>query len=154
MSEYFNKNVKNVIPERVFTIPPSAELSLSQAVDEGKGDPIVYKYHDKLFASWVERWNRATPEDILEWYKNNELEEKLELEKGILSSIFKSDKDFVDDLERWWNLHNGLAVAKRVYGPSIVTVSRRAFGFDMRETLGTAHYSKRYFELKKAILSG
>ena len=57
-----------VIPAEIFSIVPSAELSSAQDVDAGKGDPLVYPYHDYLFRAFVERWQRATPEDLLTWY--------------------------------------------------------------------------------------
>lgn len=68
-SAYINeRHGKEVIPTGIFTIVASAELSDAQNVDEGKGDPIVYWYHDFLFRSWVEKWDRATPTEILEHY--------------------------------------------------------------------------------------
>ena len=79
LGKYVNEKVfqKEMIPEGTFTIVPSAELSAQQAVDEGKGDPLNYPYHDQLFFSWVQRWNRATPEEILEWYLDGSLMQKL-----------------------------------------------------------------------------
>ena len=47
-----------MIPQASIDIPASAELSEAQNVDEGKGDPIIYPYHDRLFSYWMERWNR------------------------------------------------------------------------------------------------
>ncbi len=58
LARYINKiSEKEIIPQGSIDVTPSAELSCNQNVDEGKGDPIVYGYHDKLFSSWVERWN-------------------------------------------------------------------------------------------------
>jgi NAD+ synthase (glutamine-hydrolysing) len=153
MAEYFNQNIHNIIPEEVFTIVPSAELSATQNVDEGKGDPIIYKYHDKLFASWVEKWDRSTPEDFLEWLQegNGVVEKNLGLDFELIS-LFSTKEDIIADLERWWNLYNGLAIAKRIQSPPLISVSRRSFGFDLRESQMKAHYSRRYYELKKAIL--
>jgi NAD+ synthase (glutamine-hydrolysing) len=157
MSKYFNENIDNVIPEEAFTVMPSAELSVTQDVDQGKGDPIIYKYHDKLFASWVEKWNRATPEDILEWFMKKD--QTLFMETGIdlweIASIFKTKEDFIADMERWWNLYNGLSVVKRIYAPGIISVSRRAFGYDHRECVNVKpHYSARYYQLKEQIVKG
>ena len=39
---------------RYIKVVPSAELSTNQNVDEGKGDPIIYEYHDKLLYQWIE----------------------------------------------------------------------------------------------------
>jgi NAD+ synthase (glutamine-hydrolysing) len=142
-----------VIPPGIFTIVPSAELSAAQAVDEGKGDPLVYPYHDLLFRSWVERWDRATPEDVLQWCAAGRLEQELGYE-GRVSALFPTPAAFVADLERWWNLYQGLSVAKRLQAPPILAVSRRAFGFDHREAQLGPRYTPAYAELRRRMLDG
>jgi NAD+ synthase (glutamine-hydrolysing) len=144
---------REVIPAGIFEIVPSAELGVHHAVDEGKGDPLVYPYHDRLFFAWVQRWNRATPEEILEWYMAGTLAEELKLPDDLdLKKLFPTPAVFVGDLERWWNLYNGMGVAKRVQAPPALAVSSRAFGFDHRESLGPAVYTERYKELKGRVL--
>jgi NAD+ synthase (glutamine-hydrolysing) len=155
VGRYLNDVVygREVIPEGVFTIVPSAELGAHHAVDEGKGDPLVYPYHDRLFFAFVQRWQRATPEDILEWYVAGTLEKELALPGDIdLKVLFPTAAHFIADLERWWNLYNGIGVAKRVQAPPVLAVSSRAFGFDHREYLGPAVYTERYSALKAALL--
>jgi NAD+ synthase (glutamine-hydrolysing) len=156
LGRYLNDTVfgRPVIPEGIFTIVPSAELSESQAVDEGKGDPLIYPYHDRLFFSWVQRWNRATPEEILEWYSAGTLNAELGLDPAVTDAyrLFPDAAAFVRDLERWWNLYGGIAVAKRVQAPPVLAVSSRAFGFDHREALGRPYYSGRYRELKAKLI--
>jgi NAD+ synthase (glutamine-hydrolysing) len=141
------------IPEGIFRVVPSAELSAAQAVDEGRGDPLVYPYHDRLFRSWVERWNRATPEEILEWYLAGSLEQELGYE-GRVADLFPDGRAFVADLERWWNLYQGMGVAKRLQAPPILAVTRRAFGFDHREAQFGPVYTGRYQELRRRAVSG
>ena len=142
-----------VIPEGVFAVVPSAELSAEQAVDAGKGDPLIYPYHDRLFFAFVQRWNRATPEEILEWHLEGTLKQNLGLSDDVdLARVFPAPRDFIADLERWWNLYNGIGVAKRVQAPPVLAVSSRAFGYDHREFLGRPAYTQRYLELKKRIL--
>ena len=130
---------------------------------------MIYEYHDLLFKSWVERWDRATPEDVLQWYVDDTLDEELnwrtDLNKGSinwsktvkeflsLNDIDTAEK-FIADLERWWNCYDGLAVAKRIQAPPVLAVSRRSFGFDHRETQTPPYYSKKYYELKKQLLEG
>jgi NAD+ synthase (glutamine-hydrolysing) len=144
----------SVIPQGIFDIVPSAELGAHHAVDEGKGDPLVYPYHDRLFFAFVQRWNRATPEEILEWYAAGNLAVEVKLPQDLdLKKLFPSATDFIADLERWWNLYNGIGVAKRVQAPPVLAVSSRAFGFDHRESLGPAVYTERYRTLKKRLLS-
>lgn len=156
LGRHLNEEVfrREVIPEGAFTIVPSAELSESQAVDEGKGDPLIYPYHDRLFFSWVQRWNRATPEEILAWYAAGTLNAELSLENVDVYHLFPDAASFIRDLERWWNLYNGIAVAKRVQAPPILAVSSRAFGFDHREALGRPFYSSAYLQLRQELLAG
>ena len=150
MNEHIFK--REVVPQATIDIVPSAELSDAQNVDEGKGDPLLYPYHDYLFRAFVERWEKATPEDILDWYVKGTLEQQIGCEKGLVKKYFQTPKDFVADLERWWNLFSGLAVAKRIQAPPILAVSRRAYGFDHREAQNGAYYTRDYRKLKEALL--
>ncbi|TVL71390.1 NAD(+) synthase [Brachyspira hyodysenteriae] len=153
LANYVNKEVfkKEIIPEGTINIVPSAELSTAQAVDEGKGDPIKYDYHDYLFKFLMESWNRAILEDILEFYIEGNLEEKIGCQKGILKKYFKSGAEFVDDLERWWKQYMGMGISKRIQAPPILAVSRRSFGFGNRESQNRIYYTAKYLSLKNKI---
>lgn len=155
LGRYLNEQVYHaeVIPEGVFTLVPSAELSAEQNVDEGKGDPIVYPYHDYLFRSFMEWWNRATPEDLLGWYTSGELEAKLGCEPGLVNRLFPGPKEFIADLEKWWKLYCGMGVAKRIQAPPVLAVSRRAYGFDHREAQNSPYFTAQYQDLKERLLS-
>ncbi|HAF31820.1 MAG TPA: NAD(+) synthase [Anaerovibrio sp.] len=154
LARYLNTEVygREVIPQATIDIVPSAELSTAQNVDEGKGDPIKYPYHDYLFRSFVERWEKATPADIIRWYRDGMLEEKLGCEKGIVKKYFPTHKDFIEDLERWWKQFTGMAVAKRIQAPPIIAVSRRAYGFDHREAQNGIYYTRQYRRIKEELL--
>ena len=154
LAKFMNENIfkSEVIPRGCFTLTPSAELSPNQNVDKKKGDPLVYPYHDRLFASWVERWQRITPEEILEWRKAGRLKNEIGYE-GNLKNIFKTNRAFIADLERWWKQYCGLGVAKRIQAPPVLAVTRRAFGFDHREAQMTVWFSRRYLKLKKQLLA-
>ena len=155
LADYVNKEVfnKEIIPEGTIKIVPSAELSTSQAVDEGKGDPIKYDYHDYLFKTLMESWNRVILEDVLSWYIDGVLEEKICCRKGLVKEYFKSDADFIDDLEKWWKQYMGMAVSKRIQAPPILAISRRSFGFGNREAQNRVYYTARYLYLKNKILN-
>ena len=140
------------IRDRIFTVRPSAELSENQDITKGLGDPLIYEYHDFLFRSFIEPWNRITPEEILTWYSKNCLEEKLGTPVSI-KSIFKTHHDFITDLEKWWNLFAGFAVAKRIQAPPLLAVSRRPYGYDLRESQIAPYYTDTYIHLKNSLLS-
>ncbi len=150
LGRHLNEGVygREVIPQQVFDIVPSAELSRAQAVEQGLGDPLIYPYHDCLFRAWVERWERATPEEILAWYLADEIETQIGY-PGRIRDLFPDAARFVADLERWWHLHQGLAVAKRLQAPPVLAVSRRAFGFDLREAQLGVRDSDRYRDLRR-----
>lgn len=153
LANYLNREIfkREVIPQGTIDIIPSAELSENQDITKGQGDPLQYEYHDRLFKSFIEPWNRMTPEDLLLAYKENRLEAILNLPKPI-SHYFDSASDFIADLERWWNSFAGLAVAKRIQSPPIIVVSRRAYGGDLLESQMAPYYTEKYFELKEELL--
>ena len=155
LAKYINKNIfkKEIIPEGSINIVPSAELSNAQAVDEGKGDPIKYDYHDYLFKTLMESWNRILPEDILQMYIDGILEEKIGCEKGIIKKYFKNDLEFIEDLEKWWRQYMGMAISKRIQAPPILAISRRAFGFGNRESQNRVYYTSKYLYLKNKWLN-
>lgn len=154
LAKYLNEIIfkREVIPAGCFTLTPSAELSRRQNVDKKMGDPLYYPYHDRLFAAWVERWQRTTPEEIVAWRLAGRLEKEICYD-GNINALFKSPAAFIADLERWWDQYCGLAVAKRIQAPPVLAVHRRAFGFDHREAQIPVWLSRRYRLLKRKLLA-
>ncbi len=154
LARFLNNEVykKEVIPQEIIDLVPSAELSFDQSVDEGKGDPIIYPYHDYLFRAFMEHWNRRTPEDILLWYEQGVLEEKLGCQSGLVTTLFPTPQEFINDLEKWWKLYTGMAVAKRIQAPPVLAVSRRAYGFDHREAQNGFYFTINYQQIKERLL--
>jgi len=155
LAHFINTDIyqREVIPKETIDIVPSAELSFDQAVDQGKGDPIIYPYHDYLFKAFMEHWNRATPEDILLWYEQGTLEEKIGCQPGLVGQLFFNSTQFIADLEKWWSLYTGMAVAKRIQAPPVLAISRRAYGFDHREAQNGTYFTARYLKLREKLLS-
>jgi NAD+ synthase (glutamine-hydrolysing) len=54
LARYFahKKNIPTLA--KITGITPSAELSENQNVDEGKGDPFIFPYHDRLAYQLIE----------------------------------------------------------------------------------------------------
>lgn len=154
LGHYLNDEIfkDEVIPNEIFTIRPSAELSEEQTVGVG-GDPLVYEYHDYLFKAFMERWHKITPADILRWYKNNTLAAELGCSDKIIQDTFPDNHAFIADLERWWKLFSGFAVAKRIQAPPILSLSKRSFGYDHREAQLTPYFSREYYQLKEELLN-
>lgn len=148
---YINQcEAKEVIPASILDVIPSAELSSEQDVTQGKGDPILYPYHDKLIRSFVEF--RFDPQRILELYQLGTLEKELKIKPGLVSQYFPSHLDFIQDLERQWTLFK-INVFKRIQAPPVIAVSRRAFGFDLREAQNGVYFTRGYQKLKNQLLS-
>lgn len=150
LARYLNAEVygREVIPQGIIDIVPSAELSDAQNVDEGKGDPVRYDYHDFLFRAFVEKF--LTPEDILALYLEEKLEAEIGCSTGLVAKYFPTAQEFVADLEKWWRQYQGIAVAKRIQAPPILAVSARPFG-SFAESQNAPHFTQKYFELAKKI---
>ncbi|MGP1586437.1 MAG: NAD(+) synthase [Schwartzia sp. (in: firmicutes)] len=156
VAHFFNDVIyqREVIPNEIIALPPSAELSAAQNVECGEGDPLFYPYHDFLFRAFVERSPKATPEDILTWYAAGALEKELGCAEGLVKAHFPTPDDFIADLERWWARFTGLAVAKRIQSPPILAVSRSSYGADHREAQNGVYYTRKYRALKARLLEG
>lgn len=154
LARYLNTRVfkREVVPQGSIDIVPSAELSSAQDITKGQGDPLIYPYHDYLFAAFVERWQRATPESILRWYLDGTLEKNIGCQVNV-HELFPGVKDFIADLERWWRLLAGFAVAKRIQSPPQLSISRRPFGNDLREAQLAPYYTTGYLKLKEQALA-
>lgn len=137
---------------RICDIPPSAELSHDQAVDEGKGDPFIFEYHDKLLFQLIEM--RRDPADILEALLKWELDTLIGAPRKIVGpdGYFPTNESFITDLERIWKNYK-ISYFKRIQAPPILTVSRRAFGYDLEESQNGVHFSRNYATIKNKILS-
>ncbi|MCG3193115.1 MAG: NH(3)-dependent NAD(+) synthetase [Thermoanaerobaculia bacterium] len=155
---YLNEHVfsREVIPRLAIEMKPSAELSREQCVEEGKGDPFDYGtatsrgYHDEMVRAFTEF--RRGPEWFLSEWASGSLEDTLMLPKGTLARLFPSPSDFISDLEDKWARFVG-SVFKRVQAPPIPIVSRRSFGYDLREAMLSPHLTERYRDLKRALLA-
>jgi NAD+ synthase (glutamine-hydrolysing) len=137
------------IPRGIIAIPPSAELSEGQNVDEGKGDPIFYPYHDALLRAFMEwRWDPAM---ILVCAIAGTLENDLGCVAGTINRFFPSRQAFVDNLEWAWRQYN--IEFKRVQLPPVFLASKRAFGFDRRETIADAYFVSGYEDVRSEYLN-
>ena len=152
LARYLNTEIykREVVPQGIIDIVPSAELSDAQNVDEGKGDPIRYPYHDYLFRAFAEE-NRI-PEDILAHYADGDLAEYIGCENGLVAAYFPTAEEFIADLERWWGLYTSMAVAKRIQSPPLLSTSGRAYGSDHPESQIGAYETIRYRALKEKLL--
>ena len=136
----------------MISLVPSAELSEAQNVDEGKGDPFIYEYHDKLLRLMVEF--RRDPEELLAFATAGKLQNMLGSERAPYGDdgYFPTFQAWLLDMERIWKmLHTSFA--KRVQAPPIIAVSKRAFGFDLREAFAMGvYYSDAYLQARTAII--
>ena len=153
LAHYLNDVVygREVIPQGIIDIVPSAELSNNQNVDQGKGDPMKYPYHDYLFKAFVEK--DATPEDILIAYAQDKLEEKIGCKEGLVKKYFANTKEFITDLEYWWKQFTGIAVAKRIQAPPLIAVTNKPFGSERPEAQNGIYYTRAYNILKEELLN-
>lgn len=145
---YLNTFMGNVIPEGIIKVQPSAELSEDHNIDEGKGDPIFFPYHDKLLLAYTER--RWDPTMVMEHLLQGDLEEALGCRPGVLKEYFRNREHFIENLEWTWRQYN--QEFKRAQTPPVFLVSRRAFGFDRRDTIAAEYFTDQYYAHKAQYL--
>lgn len=151
VGRYLNDEVfhREVIPEGIFKVKPSAELSEKQAVEKGLGDPLVYPYHDKLFKAWVEEGK--TPYECLMAYASGSLAKDIGYD-GDLGELFPKPADFVADIEKWWQAYRGLAVAKRMQAAPIMAVTSFPFSYETASQ-GRVNFGEAYRALREKLLA-
>ena len=132
LAHEINKD-KEIIPRASLEIPASAELSEAMNVDEGKGDPIIYPYHDRLFAYWVER-NKSL-EDSLELLGRGASSfcRELGVDEALFRKHFPTDGAAAEDMAAWHRRYRGIALAKRLQFPPTLTISSHPFGGEYYE---------------------
>lgn len=155
LARYLNAEVfaSPVIPDRlipdvsyVFEVPPTAELKPDQR------DPMKWGYHDALIRVFTD-YRRASPEDILSWYHDGNIGEKLGVPQDLLVQYGLTEpKVFIDDLE-WVVRCMRSAVFKRVQSPPVVIMSKGAYGYDVRESQFPHTSTRRYLKLREVILT-
>ena len=134
IGRHLNQILGGVIPDAVFEIKASAELSDAQDVTRGRGDPFDYHLEAPLGVELVERGK--SPEDLEAAFRTQTLDPTLWAPDDAGRRIY-------DKLDAAAFLAAALAtrsaiqasVFKRVQAPPILIVSPRAFGFDFREAL-------------------
>ena len=154
LARHLNETVfrRDVIPRNLVdgSTVPSAELSGAQDVTRGLGDPIKYGYHDALLRQLIEY--RRHPLDLLEWYREGTLLERIGWDDAErFRAYFPQPRHFVDDLE-WIDAQVRNNCFKRIQAPPIIVLSKRAFGFDLRESQLPAYMPRAYERAKRAML--
>jgi NAD+ synthase (glutamine-hydrolysing) len=154
LARYFNDQVygKEVIPESLLdgSIVPSAELSEAQDVTKGLGDPIKYGYHDALLRQLIEYRHHAA--DILGWFLDGTLLGELHWSDAVqFKAYFPDSRSWLEDLE-WVVRQLHTSYFKRIQAPPIIVVSKRAFGFDLRESQLPVYIPKIYRERRQRVL--
>ncbi len=150
LAEYLNRVVygREVIPHECFTKIPTAELEVAQQDPFDYGSLKRRGYHDEMIRAFTEF--RKNPDWFLACFLNGSLETELKLEEGTLRRLFPTAKAFVADLEKQWRQFYW-SYFKRVQAPPVVVVSKRAFGFDLRESMLQPYFTDRFYELKAKI---
>ncbi len=154
LARHLNETVfgREVIPRNLVdgATVPSAELSDAQDVTRGLGDPIRYGYHDALLRQMVEY--RRHPLDILKWYESGELLKRIGWEdEARFQAYFPEPRAFVEDLE-WVERQVRVNCFKRIQAPPIIVLSKRAFGFDLRESQLPEYSPRAWGRAKRALL--
>jgi NAD+ synthase (glutamine-hydrolysing) len=155
LARFLNRKVfeSDYIPRNLLdgSTVPSAELSAQQDVTKGLGDPIKYGYHDAVLRQMIEY--RKHPVDFLTWFIDGRLLQNLGWEDpAAFRNYFPTIQSWIDDLEQVERLLR-VNYFKRVQAPPIIVLSKRAFGFDLRESQLPAYAPIKYAALKEKALA-
>ena len=150
LARHLNETVfeGEVIPANLYdgSTVPSAELSGAQDVTKGLGDPIRYGYHDAVLRQMIEYRHHLI--EFLEWMLEGSFFDRIGWDgsDGSLDN-FAGAEEWIADLE-WIDRQLRVNYFKRIQAPPIIVVSKRAFGFDLRESQGTEYRPRRYAALR------
>ena len=153
LARHLNETVfeREVIPANLYdgTTVPSAELSGAQDVTRGLGDPILYGYHDAVLRQMIEY--RHHPVDFLEWMRDGVFFDRIAWHGPRPSLVdFADAEEWIADLE-WIERQLRVNYFKRIQAPPIIVVSKRAFGFDLRESQVPEYRPRRYGALRAEV---
>ncbi len=134
LGRHIDQLLGGAIPDAVFEIKASAELSDAQDVTRGGGDPFDYHLEAPLGVELVERGR--SPEELAVLFRSQGLDPTLWVadKAGRLVYDKLSPEAFLDAARATLRAIRA-SVFKRVQAPPILVVSPRAFGFDFREAL-------------------
>ena len=127
LARYVNRRwERTMIPEEVFSMPPSAELKADQT------DPFDYDVVGPMISDFVERG--LSPRDLVDQFQSKQLSPTRYSSQG--GPVYdKYDEESFGQLARQLYRSLNVSVYKRLQGAPIIAVSARAFGFDLRETI-------------------
>ena len=157
MCQYINDEAfgNEIIPKLLFPdslwrfsqeqIEPTAELKSNQV------DPMKFGYHCKLLEA-ATNYQKKSIEDIMGWYFEGVLHEKLGISKDLMIRWGIDDpQEFIRDLE-WFYDTIQKNVFKRVQAPPIILTSKSSYGYDIRESILPILKTKTFYKLKEIIL--
>lgn len=155
LARHLNEEVfgRETIPANLISgaTVPSAELSAAQDVTKGLGDPIKYGYHDAVLRQMIEY--RRHPLDLLRWRAEGVLLERLEWEEEeTFAGYFATMAAWIEDLE-WVDRQLRINYFKRVQSPPTIVLSKRAFGFDLRESQLPSYQPLEYRRLREQLVA-
>lgn len=155
LGQYLNEQVfqRDAIPLNLLdgSTVPSAELSEAQDITKGLGDPIKYGYHDAVLRAFIEY--RRHPMDLMAWFLEGTLLERLGWEdKQAFNDYFEDSAAWLKDLE-WVSEALRVNYFKRIQAPPIIVVSKRSFGFDLREAQVPLYRPRGYDTLRERVLA-
>lgn len=119
---------REIIPEAAFTLRPSAELA------EDQFDPFDYDVMAPVVSELAER--RRSPSELVALFEKQALDPARFLPDSNGQTVY--DKHTPDSfravvLDAAQRMRR--SVYKRLQGPPIISITERAFGFDLRETI-------------------
>lgn len=159
MAQYLNVHVfknppipQKLLPNKYYQfeegkIQPSAELKNDQV------DPIKIGYHCAIIEQIMD-YKKISASQIMQWWIDGVLANELNISPRLIETYNMNDgKVFVEDL-KWILSRMRTAVFKRVQSPPVITLTKTAFGYDLRESiLPKFRWTEEAERLEQIILS-
>jgi NAD+ synthase (glutamine-hydrolysing) len=162
LAKYINEKVgfeavpKELIPNMETFRFGEGQIEPTAGLKADQKDPFIWGYHDHLMDSMMDFMPKSG-EDFLKWYMEGTLHEQLKMSPGVLKELFayngvdSADK-FIKNMD-WFLRGRHRSIFKRIQSQPNIKVSRRAFGFDWRETITPYVETEKYKAFKAKILS-
>jgi len=134
LARHINETSGYPIPDEILAIPPSAELSEAQDVTRGLGDPFDYDVEAPMGQELIEQ--ERTSAELREMFERRQLDP--DIWNPVRSDTSVYEKMTADRFEQYaWEVFRAIEATtyKRIQAPPIIKVSRKAFGFDFRESV-------------------
>lgn len=132
LARFINKKFKKeIIPQKMIELKPTAELSEKQNPENWLWDPFNYEFLSKLNEAIILK--NKSKDELFELLEKNKLDEFLWFKNWELKSFFSKKEDLLIEIEKIYLLKKK-SIFKRIQTPPIFSITWKSFWNDYRES--------------------